>query len=507
MIDVDSLHNLERKILLTLKEFGDGLTINVIKKESKLGESEVNRAVEWLKGKNLITLDEEIKQKFKLTEIGRKCAEEGVPEKRFLLAIKDNPLGFKEIMRKANLDKDEFNSAIGFLKDEGLIKIEGGKIIITKSGIKRLEEPWMEDQLLPLLNDWMFFEEIPIFLREVVPFLEKRGIIERKDFSIKTIYLTADGKEILPFIKIEEKIDLLTPSIIVGKTWKNKEFRKYDISMPSPPIFIGKKQPYLRFVDEVKQKLISLGFEEMKGPVVELAFFNNDLLYMPQDHPARDVHDIYFIERGGGNLSRYKSLLEKVKRVHEYGWETGSKGWGYKFNKNNSKDIILRSQTTSVSIRKLLAKDLKIPGKYFTIDRVYRPDVIDWKHLTEFDQLDGIILGNQITFRELLGVLKKFAIEFGGAKKVKFVPGYFPFTEPSVELHIYMDGKGWMEIGGAGIFRPEVTLPLGIDVPVIAWGLGILRLFMTKYDIKDMRQIFSDNLKWLREFRWKYAND
>ncbi|MCD6576281.1 MAG: phenylalanine--tRNA ligase subunit alpha [Nanoarchaeota archaeon] len=507
MIDIDSLHNLERKVLIALREFGDGLTLNVIKERANLSEGEINKAIEWLKGKGLIKVDEDVKQKFKLTEIGEKCAKEGMPEKRFLLAIKDGPLGFKELIQKANLDKDEFNSAIGFLKEEGLIKIEDGKIHLTELGNKRLQMPWKEDKLFHLLKDWIYFDEIPIFLREVVPFLEDRGIIEKKDSVIRTIYLTEEGKKILPKVRIEDKIDLLTPKMILDGSWKGKSFRKYDISAPAPPIYIGKKQPYLKFVDEVKEKLISLGFQETKGPLVELAFFNNDLLFMPQDHPAREIHDIYFIERGGGDLSRYKQLLEKTKKVHEYGWETGSTGWGYKFDKNKSKDIILRSHTTAVSIRTLLSKDLKIPGKYFTIGRVYRPDVIDWKHLTEFDQLDGIILGDQMTFRELLGVLKKFAIEFGGAKKVKFVPGYFPFTEPSVELHVYMEGKGWMEIGGAGIFRPEVTLPLGIEVPVIAWGLGILRLFMTKYNIKDMRQVFSNDLKWLREFRWKNANN
>ena len=507
MIDVDSLHNLERKVLIALREIGDGLTFNVIKEKSGLSEAELNRAIEWLRGKGLIKIDEELKQKFKATELGKKYAEVGMPEKRFLIAIKDSPLSFKELIEKANLEKKEFNSAIGFLKDEDLIKIENGKISLTELGRKRLEMPWKEDILLPHLSDWTYFEELPFNLREIIPFLESRGIVEKKEVTVKTIYLTDEGRKILPKIKLEDKIDLLTPKMIKDGSWKEKAFRKYDISAPAPPLFIGKKQPYLRFIDGVKSKLISMGFKETKGPLVELAFFNNDLLFMPQDHPAREIHDIYFIKRGAGDLSKYKQLLEKIKKVHEYGWETGSTGWGYKFDKSKSKDIILRSQTTAVSVRTLLSKDLKIPGKYFTVGRVYRPDVIDWKHLTEFDQLDGIILGNQMTFRELLGVLKQFAIEFGGAKKVKFVPGYFPFTEPSVELHIYMEGKGWIEIGGAGIFRPEVTLPLGIEVPVIAWGLGILRLFMNKYNIKDMRQIFSNDLKWLREFRWKNANN
>jgi phenylalanyl-tRNA synthetase alpha chain len=507
MIDVDLLHNLERKVLLVLRELGDGLTYNLIKEKSGLSEAELNKAIEWLKEKGLITIDEEVKQKFRATELGKKYAEIGMPEKRFLTALVDGPLGFKGLIEKAKLEKNEFNSAIGFLKAEDLISIKDGKIYLTELGRKRLEMPWKEDILLPHLSDWIYLEELPFNLREIVPFLESRGIIESKDVSIKKVYLTEEGKDILAKVKIEDLIDLLTPTMIKEGSWIGKKFRKYDISAPAPPIFIGKKQPYLKFIDEVKEKLISLGFQETEGPLVELAFFNNDLLFMPQDHPAREIHDIYFIKRNGGDLSKYKQLLEKIKKVHEYGWETGSIGWGYRFDKSKSKDIVLRSQTTAVSIRNLLSKDLKIPGKYFTVGRVYRPDVIDWKHLTEFDQLDGIVLGEEISFRELLGLLKKFAIEFGGAKKVKFVPGYFPFTEPSVELHIYMEGKGWVEIGGAGIFRPEVTLPLGIEVPVIAWGLGILRLFMNKYNIKDMRQIFSNDLRWLREFRWKNANN
>ncbi len=507
MIDVDLLHTLERKVLIALRELGDGVTLNAIMEKANLGEAEVNRAVEWLKGKGLIKVDEELKQKFKITEIGEKYIDVGMPEKRFLMAIEDKPLSFKELLQNANLDKDEFNSAIGFLKDESLIEIKDGKINLTEIGKQRLQMPWKEDKLLPILKKWTFFEEIPPFLKEVIPFLVERGIIEKKDVSVKKIFLTDEGRKILPRIVIEDKIDILTPKMIVDKSWKGKSFRKYDISAPAPPIYIGKKQPYLKFVDDVKQKLVSLGFKETKGPLVELAFFNNDMLYMPQDHPAREIHDIYFVERGAGDLSKYKQLLEKERKVHEYGWETGSTGWGYKFDKSKSKDIILRSHTTAVSVRKLLSDNLEIPGKYFTLGRVYRPDVIDWKHLTEFYQLDGIILGNQMTFRNLLGVLKKFAVEFGGAKKVKFVPGYFPFTEPSVELHVYMEGKGWMEIGGAGIFRPEVTLPLGIDVPVIAWGLGILRLYMSKYNIKDMRKVFSNDLRYLRGFRWNNANN
>jgi phenylalanyl-tRNA synthetase alpha chain len=193
--------------------------------------------------------------------------------------------------------------------------------------------------------------------------------------------------------------------------------------------------------------------------------------------------------------------LKNVKDTHENGWTTGSSGWGGKFNLKESRRLALRSQGTSISARKLIDPKLEIPGKYFSVARVYRPDVVDRTHLTEFNQLEGIILGSDLTFRNLLGTLETFAREVAGAQKISFRPDYFPFTEPSVELSAYKEGSGWIELGGAGMFRPEVTKPLGVEVPVIAWGLGVDRMFMMHNSITDIRQLFSQDLNWLREQR------
>ncbi|MCD6403759.1 MAG: phenylalanine--tRNA ligase subunit alpha, partial [Nanoarchaeota archaeon] len=152
---------------------------------------------------------------------------------------------------------------------------------------------------------------------------------------------------------------------------------------------------------------------------------------------------------------------------------------------------------TALSAR-TLAGDVEIPGKYFAIARVFRPDVVDRTHLPEFNQVEGIVLGEGLSFKHLLGMLKLFAEEIAGTKRFRFDTGYFPFTEPSVELVGYKKGFGWVELGGAGVFRPEVTKPFGIDVPVLAWGLGIDRLFMMKYKIDDIRKLFSYDLEWLR---------
>jgi phenylalanyl-tRNA synthetase alpha chain len=124
--------------------------------------------------------------------------------------------------------------------------------------------------------------------------------------------------------------------------------------------------------------------------------------------------------------------------------------------------------------------------------------VVDKTHLTEFNQVEGIVIDKDLTLQDLLGVLKKFALEMAEADKVKFKPDYFPFTEPSVELSAYKEGYGWIEFGGSGIFRPEVTVPLGIKEPVIAWGLGIDRLFMMRAGIEEISYIFSRDLDWIR---------
>jgi phenylalanyl-tRNA synthetase alpha chain len=223
---------------------------------------------------------------------------------------------------------------------------------------------------------------------------------------------------------------------------------------------------------------------------------------MPQDHPAREIHDIYFIKTNEkGDLAENSTYLDSVAETHENGWKTGSTGWGYSYSRDAALRLILRSQGTAESARTLVSKDLRIPGKYFSIARCFRPDQVDRTHLTEFNQVEGIVVGAGLSLRELLGVLERFAIDIAGAEKVRFRPDYFPFTEPSVELQAYKEGYGWLEFGGSGIFRPEVTRPLGVDVPVLAWGIGADRLYMMRAGIEDIRLLFAQDLDWMRKQR------
>jgi len=502
--DIETLHNLEKQVLLALKELGPKLPADVIIEKTKLSEAEINKGVEWLKEKGLISVEEENKERFVSAGFALKYVEEGLPEKRILKVLLHEKEDFNNLAKKTKLEPNEVNVSLGLLKKNGYVSVSAGKVSITDTGKEiaaKLND--IEERTLGVLKTPQFHDEIPKESQTVLTDLINRKLVIPEPHNIKHIVLTADGKKVLPHIKIEDVFDVLTPEMIVTGQWKNKKFRKYNINSPVPPIYGGKKQAYLKFVDDLKQKLISMGFKEMNGPAVELSFFNNEALYMPQDHPAREIHDVFHLKKPShGSLAKYSEKLENVAESHENGWRTGSKGWGYTFDKKMAEELLLRSQTTAVSARKLCAEDLEIPGKYFSVSRNFRVDEIDWKHLAEFDQFEGIIIDPNITFKEVLGMLKIAAEEIGGCTKFKYTPVYYPFTEPSVDLSVYMEGKGWIEIGGAGIFRPELTQPLGIKEPVIAWGLGILRLFMTKYNINDMRQIFSTDLKWLRNFKW-----
>jgi phenylalanyl-tRNA synthetase alpha chain len=228
---------------------------------------------------------------------------------------------------------------------------------------------------------------------------------------------------------------------------------------------------------------------------------------MPQFHSARDIHDAYSIAdtASADGVARANFIdepfLSNVASTHENGGKTGSRGWNYSFDRNFTKRLILRSQGTVLSAKQLPTAE--IPGKYFGIARCFRYDRVDATHLPDFYQTEGIVLGEDVNLRTLLGMLDIFAREVAGAKEVKYVPGYFPFTEPSVEVHIKHPVLGWFELGGSGIFRPEVTDSLGVNVPVAAWGIGIDRMALMALGLNDLRELFSYDIENVRLRRAK----
>lgn len=498
---MSELRENEQKTLLALKQANGRQSAEKIVESTGLAYAAVMRAALSLSEKNLVRTHEKKRTRFFLNEEGRLHAREGLPERRLVKALTSlgGEASIDDVVDSSSLDKSLTTIALGWLTRKGWAEIQKG----TRR-LKILREPQegTDERLLVMLNEKgsLIAEELDNEEQQSFLTLKGRKIVEVAEETLREIELTEEGWKLMKKgLAVSEEVSQLTPQLIVTGKWRETILRKYDIQAPVAPIWPGKKHIYLRFLDELKERLIALGFKEMTGPIVEFSFFNCDSLYMPQDHPAREVHDMYFIKTPEyGSLHAYSQALENVKETHEGGWKTGSTGWRYQFSTLEAERLMLRSQTTSVSARTLLSKDLEIPGKYFSIARCYRPDVIDKTHLTEFNQVEGIVVGEGLTLRDLLGILEKFALDIAGADKIKFRPGYFPFTEPSVELHAYKHGFGWVEFGGSGIFRPEVTIPLGIDVPVLAWGLGVDRLFMMKARIEDIRYLFTQDLDWLR---------
>ncbi len=513
---LSSLHPLERKVLVAFKDRQTFWEHELIQKTG-LDESRFSMALGWLLSKEILVVGEEDPATFvSLTDLGRAYASKLYPEHRIVDELHaGKSLLIQDVRNHFGLEQLEVSTAIGNLKQHGIVRVGQGGTLELLQGSWSYEATYKN--LLDRLKDGQPVNVKTLSVDEQI-FLEQhlekdwktRGVIKWSEKISKRFELTSLGSDLmqrLPTEAVGEEVSQLTPELLKDGTWRGKSFRKYNIGLKPPRVLVGKKHPYREFLDQVKTKLIAMGFEEMRGPLVETEFWNMDALYMPQFHPARDIHDVYFVKEPQFSRSIPEPYLSQVAEAHHSGWKTGSVGWRYSFDIQRARRLVLRSQGTAVSARTLAgqgnAGGPKIPGKYFSMARCFRYDQVDATHACDFFQIEGIVLGEEINFRTLLGLLQLFALEVAKAREVKFLPAYFPFTEPSVELHVRHPKLGWMELGGAGLFRPEVTRPLGVEVPVIAWGLGLDRMAMVALEISDIRDLFSTDLDLIRTKRIK----
>lgn len=280
--------------------------------------------------------------------------------------------------------------------------------------------------------------------------------------------------------------------MILSGSWKTTSFKPYNFEALGQPPLVGCLHPLLKVRTDIRQIFLEMGFTEMPtNNFVESSFWNFDSLFQPQQHPARDSHDTFFLEQPKTSEHFPQEYLNKVKAVHSKGGY-GSQGYGYDWSIDEAKKNVLRTHTTAVSARMLygLAKNFK-PVKYFSIDRVFRNETLDATHLAEFHQVEGVIADYNLTLGDLIGILHTF-FERLGMTEIKFKPAYNPYTEPSMEIFCYHQGlKKWIEIGNSGMFRPEMLLPMGLPdkVNVIAWGLSLERPTMIKYGINNIRDL------------------
>ncbi|MDR2575159.1 MAG: phenylalanine--tRNA ligase subunit alpha [Treponema sp.] len=532
---VKNLHPLEIRILLSYRK-GDELTIEKVEKDLGFKPGNGNQALSWLAGKGLVSEIRRIKAVFyEITSLGQEWKTKGSPEERILalvrqkLAVQER-LSLSDIAGALKMENKDIGSAFGSLSKLGVLGMDGDKKLTITLPPESLDDPAKNPALAHftvlhglfkkiltaedgLLAEASLNDEEKKFISGIA---KKRGAADAvfrqidREIVVYGFTVAQDGSvpaeaaaAALKAAGISgEEIGTLSQQMLETGSWKGKAFRSYNVKTPPTRLTPGRSNPYAKFLENVKDKLASLGFEEFDGPLVETEFWNSDALFMPQFHSARDIHDSYSLSDPAkpGEVAKAKSIeepwLSNVARAHENGGNTGSRGWSYSFDREFTRRLILRSQGTVLSAKTL--PRAKIPGKYFGIVRCFRYDRVDATHLPDFYQTEGIVLGETVNLRTLLGMLDMFAREVAGAKEVKYVPGYFPFTEPSVEVHIKHPVLGWFELGGSGIFRPEVTQSLGVDVQVAAWGIGIDRMALMALGLNDLRDLFSGNIEDVR---------
>jgi len=467
----------EKKLLVALGPAGSADAATLAERMETRREAVVQYA-NLASERGLVDVERHVSRQYVLTEEGRAYAGRGLPERQVLES-------FEETIPMRDLQAHPLAKiAIGWMRKKGWVTIRDG--VVQKTGNAALGP---DETAFARVSETGAVED-----GEGVADLARRGLVEEVETVAYTVSITPRGRELLAGgLDLREEVGTLTREQILSGEWKNLPLRRYDVTKLPKRAYPGKTHPYQRLLDEMRRVLFDMGFEEMAGGIVQSSFWNFDALFQPQDHPAREMQDTFFL----GERWPLPAGYERVRDMHEHGGETSSTGWGGTWSAEKAKQCVLRTHTTSLSIQHLAAHP-NPPVRAFCIGRVYRREAIDPTHLAEFEQLEGIVMDEGVNFRHLLGFLKEFYAKMG-FEKVRFRPGYFPYTEPSVEPEVYVDGLGWVELGGAGIFREEVTAPFGIEHPVLAWGLGISRVAMLKLGLRDLRQLYRSDVEWIRE--------
>lgn len=485
----------EAALLLAFDGQDGAVALPELTTRSELSVAQARSAIERLKLRGAVEQTaERIASVVTLSAFGQACRVYQLPELRLVATLQNGrSLAITVLQNRDDLKRAESGAAFGMLRRSGIITVVDGQARLADGA--DLTELHARQQLVDAIGAAgdCNVDELTAADQARLDEQRLRQLFQRVQTKVRSYRLTTVGHAMREkAVTAKDELSRLTPAMLQDGSWRGKRFRPYNIGLP-PRLIAGYRNPYRRFLDQTKQTLLALGFTEMRGSLVENEFWDMDALFMPQFHPAREIHDLYFVEEPTHAQTIAEPYLSNVAAEHEGRSASSSRGWGYLFDKARSHRLVLRSQGTALSARQL-GQQPTIPGKYFSMARCFRYDTVDATHAPDFIQIEGIVLSQEMTLRHLLGILMLFAREVAQATEVRAVPAYFPFTEPSVEVHMHHPTLGWIELGGAGIFRPEVTTPFGIDVPVIAWGLGLDRMAMMALGKNDIRHLFTNNL-------------
>jgi phenylalanyl-tRNA synthetase alpha chain len=484
-----AFHPIEQSILRSLSD-NDHVRVDSLIASTGLSMDQIRRGVEWLKFKNLISIKESSTQRVFLASGGIKAAKNGLPERRLVNSLKEDKVTIAEVIAGGAITNEEINAAIAGARRNQWIQLIEGKMVPTSF----TAEQSLEERFLEKLRGGAGGGEIAKLTEEekrVLEQLKKRpNYIEIKEQKESIISLTDAARQIIPTLSQEKLERGLTTELITTGRWREINFSALDVEAPTPVIFPGRPHPLNDIIEEIKEIFIGLGFSEIKGPMIQSGFWNFDALFTPQDHPARDMQDTFYISGQKQPVSASKDQISKVSRIHKQRW---SGDWEVQ----EAQRLVLRTHTTPVTIQHLATMKPDF-GRFFSVGRVFRNEKLSYKHLVEFHQVEGVATAQEASLRDLMGLQKEFYSQMG-IKRIKFWPTFFPYTEPSLQSMVYNEKlEKWVELFGMGIFRPEVTKPLGIKNPVLAWGGGIERIAMLRFGLDDVRELYGNKLAWLR---------
>ncbi|MGA7924340.1 MAG: phenylalanine--tRNA ligase subunit alpha [Thermoplasmata archaeon] len=486
------LSPVERSVLETLMAHPEGFLSeeDVVTRTGLLADA-VRGSLQRLKSKHLALVEEEHEALPRVTSKGQDALGRGLPERRLLRLLTERPAGVDPgTLTHAGFTEEERSAAIGLLRRRRALA-DGTPLRLVSSAAETTTELPEER----MLDDIAAGRSIDTG-SEVFRQLNRRGLVTLDHTTTRRWAPSDEGRRIPLSANDEGSMGALTPEVLRTGQWQTRPFRVYDVRAPVPHVAGARPHPYLLWIRQFEEILIGLGFEQAEGPLLETEFWNSDVLFMPQDHPARSIHDTLAVEGVEGHLPS-SELVERVAAVHEGRTIPGMEhpigpGWRAPYDRRVAARPIPRSQTTAVSARFMAARP-QPPFRMYSIDRNFRHEAVDATHHVEFAQCEGILGAEDVSLRDLVGIFQEMA-EAIHIRELKFRPSYFPFTEPSIEGYVRHPRLGWIEVFPGGIFRPEVTRPLGVEVPVAAWGIGITRLAMIALGLNDIRELYLDDL-------------
>lgn len=498
------LRPLDARLLTHLATRSGPVSVDELAAALGSDQSPIAGALTTLASCGWVRVDEEIEIEWKA---GPKAAtwRDGAPERQVarVLYTLGGRAEIKTLGNQPGLDTKAVGEALRWLTARGWASKEGSELVLDPS-FRPDTTVQPDEQLVAALADRVArLEELTargVLAEEGLTLLSARpGVVEKRERKRRLAALTTEGRQrVAAGFDVAEEINELTTELLVSGRWREMALRAYDVTLPGPKVTVGKEHPFRRLLEETRRVYLEMGFDEISSPWVESAFWDFDALFQPQDHPARDLQDTFYVKRPARARLPGAALVTAVQQTHENGGASGSLGWRYRWNEELAQQTVLRTHTTSATIQALAAAPHG-PRKLFCVGPVFRREAIDFKHLPVFHQVDGIVVDERATFAGLLALVRTFYRKMG-FDRVQFRPDFFPYTEPSLGVHVWFESRGaWLEMGGAGIFRPEVTTPLGCPMPVLAWGLGLERIAMLRYGLTDIRELFLAHLGWLEE--------